>query len=1059
MEKQDDPQQERRRRRPRGWRLALILLALLVVVAVAVVWSVRVQLATRYVESELARRGVRATYEISQVGLRTQVLENLVIGDPRRPDAVIRRVEIGVRIGLTGPQIGLIRARGVRMRGRVVGGRLRLGDIDKLLPPPTGLPFRLPDQDVDVEDAAIALDTPAGQVALGLAGRGNLADGFRGQLAMVSRGLGVGDCRIERPRALVAVGVDDLRPSFRGPLAMRSLRCGNDLAAVRPLFALNATLTPALDGWRGETAMRVARLEAGPPRLSAIEGRLTFRGDLRRTAGRVDIATGPAAADVFRAARTRFVGSYAVSGQGGDLALNGEVGVGGFALRPDAAAGIAGALRAAEGTPFGPIGDALAGAVLRAVRGGGDATAQVRLVNGRGFAALRLGQLRYATASGARFAADGGRGITYYWPSETLRVDGDFALSGGGFPDARFGLRQATPGGAIEGSGRVGAMRAGDARLALDAISFIARPGGVTTFRTALLADGPLGGGRVAGLTLPLSGRFGPDGLALGEGCAPVAFRSLEIDQLRFGPSRLPLCPTGRALVWQARGGPVQAGAELRGPRLAGRLGQSPLLIASDRVRVGLDGFVANSLAMRLGPAAAFNRLDIATLSGRFVPQGVTGAFAGLSGKLASVPLRVDQGDGRWQYLGGDLLMQGGLRLTDAVDPIRFRPMTSDDFRLTLADNRIHANGWFEHPDSGTRITRATVDHDLATGAGAALLDVEGLAFTETFQPDAITPLTIGVVALVNGTVNGQGRIEWDSRGTRSTGTFSTADMDLAAPFGPVEGLSTSIRFTDLLGLTSAPGQVAEMDLVRAGVDVYDGHLTYQIQPNYHVAIESGRWPFAGGELFLQPTVLDFSQPSTKYITFRVVGLDAAAFIQQMEFSNISATGTFDGLIPMEFDIRGGRIVGGRMSARPPGGNLAYIGELTEQDLGAYGNLAFQALKALRYDRFDLSLDGALDGEFLTIIDLDGIARDPEMTSLPSGSGIAEMIAGRVFRQVARIPFEFNIRIQGQFRALIATARSFEDPTPLIQSVLPEMLRNQSINVNDVQNDESEPVQ
>jgi hypothetical protein len=268
------------------------------------------------------------------------------------------------------------------------------------------------------------------------------------------------------------------------------------------------------------------------------------------------------------------------------------------------------------------------------------------------------------------------------------------------------------------------------------------------------------------------------------------------------------------------------------------------------------------------------------------------------------------------------------------------------------------------------------------------------------------------------------------------------------------------VHFTDLLGLTSAPGQVAEMDLVRAGVDVYDGRVTFQIQPNYHVAIESGRWPFAGGELFLQPTTLDFSQESTKYLTFRVVGLDAANFIQQMEFSNIAATGTFDGLIPMQFDQGGGRIVDGRLSARtPPGGTLSYVGELSDRDLGAYGILAFNALKSLRYSKFDLTLNGALDGEFITDIDLDGIARDPTMTTLPSGGGITQLVAGRVFGQLAQIPFEFNIRIQGQFRALIATARSFSDPTPLIQAVLPEMLRNRDTTINAVQDEESEPVQ
>src|SRR3546814_8707166 len=97
-----------------------------------------------------------------------------------------------------------------------------------------------------------------------------------------------------------------------------------------------------------------------------------------------------------------------------------------------------------------------------------------------------------------------------------------------------------------------------------------------------------------------------------------------------------------------------------------------------------------------------------------------------------------------------------------------------------------------------------------------------------------------------------------------------------------------------------------------------------------------------------------------------------------MEFSNMSATGIFDGVVPMIFDERGGQIDGGRLEARPPGGTLSYIGAVSDQDLGAYGKLAFDALKSLRYDRFIIALDGELAGEFLTQIELDGIATNTE---------------------------------------------------------------------------------
>ena len=1048
----------RRRRWPRRLRLTLGLLLLLLLVALVIIWFMRFTLATGYIDRELARRGVQASYEVKRIGFGTQILENLVIGDPRRPDLTAREVRVQILIGLTGPRVGLITARGVRMRGRIVDGRLTLGQIDRLLPPPSGLPFRLPDQRVDLADVAIFLDTPNGPLALGLSGRGNLSDGFRGRLALASRRLLVGECAITRPRGDVAVTVDDLRPSISGPLAMDSLSCGDDLAIRSARADVDALFAPAIDSWRGGARLVLAGLAAGPHRMAGVGGRITFAGDATRTIGQVALEARQTAVDMFRAATTRFAGEYSLSPRHGDLQLDGDVSARGLVLRDESIAEWAGALRSAEDTPLGPIGARLADALVRAGRGGGEATAALSLANSRGRGGIKLERLRYASRSGAQLSLTGGEGVTYSWPAGGLRLDGALALSGGGFPDARFALSQSRIGAPIEGRGRIAPIAAGGARLALGEIGFTAGADGRTTFRTTLQLDGPFSGGRVTGLSMPLAGRFGRGAFAIGQGCVTASFRSLQVGDLRIGPSRLPLCPVGPGLVW-SQSGDVRAGADLRSPRLAGRLGGSPITLAADRLRATLEGFDAAGVETRLGSGASITAFDFASIRGRFGGGGVSGQFAGLSGAIAAVPFDYDEGSGEWRYDGDRLTMAGRLRVADRQDPPRFYPLVSEDFRLSLAGNRIDAGGWLSDPETGIRVTRATIEHDLGTGAGSALLDVPGISFTENFQPQALTPLTVGVVALVDGTLSGQGRINWDSQGTRSSGTFSTAGMNLAAPFGPVEGLTTTIEFTDLLGLTSAPGQVARIDLIRAGIDVHDGIVRFQLRPDYHVAIESGRWPFAGGELVLQPTLLDFGQESTKYLTFQVIGLDAARFIQQMEFANIAATGTFDGIIPMRFDQSGGRIVDGRLSARPEGGTLSYVGELSDRDLGPYGILAFNALKSLRYSKFDLSLNGALAGEFITVIDLDGIARDPAGTTLPSGGGITELIAGRVFRQIAAIPFEFNIRIQGQFRSLIATARSFSDPTDLIQSVLPEMLRDRSTPSTDVQDEESEPVQ
>jgi hypothetical protein len=119
---------------------------------------------------------------------------------------------------------------------------------------------------------------------------------------------------------------------------------------------------------------------------------------------------------------------------------------------------------------------------------------------------------------------------------------------------------------------------------------------------------------------------------------------------------------------------------------------------------------------------------------------------------------------------------------------------------------------------------------------------------------------------------------------------------------------------------------------------------------------------------------------------------------------------------------------------------LSYIGELTDKQLGVYGKLAFDALKSMRYSKLTIGLDGALEGEFVAAIELDGIARNTALTTAPSG-GVSGLVANRALTQLAKIPFEFNINVRGPFRSLLATMRSLEDPTNLIQSILPEKLR------------------
>ncbi|RZM08680.1 MAG: hypothetical protein EOP67_71310, partial [Sphingomonas sp.] len=117
---------------------------------------------------------------------------------------------------------------------------------------------------------------------------------------------------------------------------------------------------------------------------------------------------------------------------------------------------------------------------------------------------------------------------------------------------------------------------------------------------------------------------------------------------------------------------------------------------------------------------------------------------------------------------------------------------------------------------------------------------------------------------------------------------------------------------------------------------------------------------------------------------------------------------------------------------REGGGTLAYVGALTQEQLGTWGNLAFQALKSLRYRNLSVALNGPLAGEMVTDVRFAGISQ---------GEGAK---ANFLVRRLQRLPFVFNIRITAPFRGLLDSAQSFYDPKRLIQRNLPALLDEQN---------------
>ena len=1042
MEVADEPIPKRRRfRRRHIFYGALLLFVVLLLFA----WIQRTQIADGFIKDELVKRDVRASYRIAKIGFETQRIEDVVIGDPTKPDLTANWVEVDLVPNGLGAKVARVRADGVRLYGRLTDQGLSFGQIDKFRDPTSTAPFALPEIFATLSDARVRLATPYGNVGIKLVGQGELADGFAGQVAAVTDNLQIGGCNARQSSFFGTLAIQKGRPHLTGPLRNGGLGCdGFSLAGMEQ--QLDLTLSDTLKSWTGSSNFTAYRLGASGYSAANMRGSIDFYGNAERNQIGLDVAASTIGGPNVAARSASLKGDLRLrqTDQGMRALLTGEPRLGGLRLPASLLDPVDGAARGLGSTPLKPVLEKLAGAGRQAVRSIDLSGSLEAAVGGSGEQYAMLSGLRADAASGAMAVLVDDLRVSKDARGWHPRLDGQIRLAGGGLPQAVLDL---TP----SGNGYAGRLQLADygtddARLSLPELAFRPAPGGTALSGRATMT-GPLFGGYVTGLDLPVQGLYSNAGrLALWNACQTIGFEAFRLSSLTLASDRLRVCPKNGSLLTVGNGG-ARADARVVAPDLAGRLGETPITIASAAVDVTLAGFAADALEVRLGTPESRTIFDADQFNGRFGSAGLSGTLAGGSGRIGNVPLLLSEAVGEWRLEQGVFDLTGGLRVDDAELVDRFEPLTGRDVALRFAGNRITATGVLAEPATGTKVADVDLVHDFADASGHADLTVRDLAFNDTLQPDALTRLALGVVANVSGSVSGDGHIDWTGDRVTSTGTFTTKGLDLAAPFGPVQTLAGTIRFNDLLGLETAPGQKIALGSVNPGIEVLDGILSYQLLPGQRVRVEGATWPFAGGTIHLDPTILDLGGDAAKTLTFEVTGMDIAIFMERFGFENLQATGVFDGTLPMIFDQSGGHIEGGRLVSRDGGGTIAYVGELTYKDLSTYANLAFDMLKSIRYRALTIALDGDLGGEMVTQVKFSG---------LQQGEGAKRNF---ISRAIAQLPIQFNVNIRGPFLQLISSVRSYYDPTLLIKQNLPSLIEQQR-NIDEIQQrlqDQSDP--
>jgi hypothetical protein len=1039
--------------RRRTGRLALAG-ASLVALVLGGVWGTRDRLAADLIDRQLAALGLPAHYRIESIELGREVIGAVVVGDPAHPDLTVERVEIALRYGAAGPAIERITLVRPRLYGRLDQGRVHFGAIDRLIyaPSPTG-GVRLPNWTLALVDARGRIDSAFGPLAFSADGNGRLADGFAGTLGVVVPQARFGSCLAARTTLFGAVTTSAGRPHLTGPLRLGAVRCGDtrvaggqvDLAIAGDAALANWTVGGRLALGRIDSGKQVALLGLGGAaglRWQAGQGGLAGQGGQAgqgEISGRITLDGHGLATPLARLGEVRLDGVVHF-GQGftaGDF--RGDIDGSSLSRGPAALAALDRARLGVAGTPLVPL-VARATAALARAEPGSHVSGSIGLhVEPTGWR-LAVPRLALRGDHGNQTLAQVDRLVMVGGDGRIPRVAGNFSTGGADLPT-------------ITGTMTAGDVRGAQFRLAMApytaAGAALAVPGmavsqvgdGSLGFSGTIALSGPLGQGRIDGLVLPVDGGLASDGhLALMRHCVTPGFARLRVGTLDLVHGSVTLCPVNGAVVRAGAGGTTVA-ATLPALTLEGRSGNAPFVLHAGAGRIAWPGTTTLAgVDVTLGKGADANRLHLSAATIASAGSTLAGSFSGGEFALAALPATIGAAAGDWRVDLGRISADGGIALsggrftlTDRTVPARFAPLAGRDATITLGQQWVNASLRLVAPRAGDELARVTLRHDGLTGKGHADVAIPGLTFrdgatpgtatdkTAGLQPSDLSDLAKGVIADANGTIRGTARFDWDTHaangGVTGNGRFSSDDFDFAAVLGPVEGLSGTIEFTDLIHFVTAPHQVLKVASINPGIEVDNGTIDLDLAENQVVRLNRAEWPFEGGTIELEPTELHFGEVEPRKFTLIIHGLAAATFLQRVNMSNLSATGTFDGRLPLVFDANGGRITGGQLVSRAPGGNVSYVGALTYRDLSPMANFAFRMLRSVDYSAMTVGMEGDLAGEVITKVSFGGIRQ---------GKGAERNL---ITRQLSRLPIRFDVNVRAQFYQLFGSLRSLYDPS------------------------------
>ncbi len=499
-----------------------------------------------------------------------------------------------------------------------------------------------------------------------------------------------------------------------------------------------------------------------------------------------------------------------------------------------------------------------------------------------------------------------------------------------------------------------------------------------------------------------------------------------------------PICPEDGRFIRQQNGratGRIILGdvnVPIAGKDLSGVAGLKQAELSWSTENGLTFGVIADALnfPMQIGSndltiAALTPEVTLATSKGTQLQAGL--GRTELSGSLvpASIAIRPTSVSGTILPSGfSGATEQMRVEITDIRDDPLYRPLLGQ-FNMQFDGTGLQLTGPIQLGEAGPTIAETELALNLVRLDGTASLTSRDLLFSPRgLQPKDLSDRVRGLLSNGRGLLRGKADFTINAGKLAGSGSITAEDFGFdTLRIGAVDGVTGDVNFSDILSLTTAPGQEMQIGKINPGVPLSNGTLTFQVLNGREANIESAIWPFAGGMLTVDPTRWTIAGTSD-VITVNANAIELSELVEALSLPDLQAEGTVTGSFPIELVGGNAFIRDARLIADAKGGVLKYTGSAVQQAATADETVgaAFTALRDFRFSVLELGVNGNLIDDIIVSLTL--LGRNPDVLG---GS-----------------EFKYNISIDSKLAQLIQSGRDIATSSVVTGTVVDELTKDTS---------------